>query len=86
MSDTTVTVRLSQDLKNRLDAIGSVTRRSKSFLAHEAIANYVETEEKMIAGILEAQAQIKQGLGVSHEDAMTRIRAYIQKTAKTEAA
>lgn len=86
MSDTTVTVRLSQDLKDRLDAIGSVTRRSKSFLAHEAITNFVETEEKVIAGILEAQAQVKQGLGVSHKDAMVRIRSYIQKTAKSEAA
>ena len=36
-----------------------------------------------VAGILEAQRQVKQGLGVSHKDAMARIRSYIQKTSKT---
>lgn len=39
-----VTVRLDENLKNRLDALARGTRRSKSFLAAEAIAQYLERE------------------------------------------
>jgi predicted transcriptional regulator len=39
-----VTVRLNQRVKSRLDALARGTRRTKSFLAAEAIAQYVERE------------------------------------------
>lgn len=39
-----VTVRLDENLKNRLDALARGTKRSKSFLAAEAIAQYLERE------------------------------------------
>jgi len=39
-----VTVRLDENLKTRLEALARGTRRSKSFLAAEAIAQYVERE------------------------------------------
>jgi RHH-type transcriptional regulator, rel operon repressor / antitoxin RelB len=41
-SSTTITVRLQAKVKQRLEALARSTRRSKSFLAAEAIAAYVD--------------------------------------------
>lgn len=57
-SDTTVvTARVSAELKAKLDALARSTNRSKSYLATEAIAAYVEQNawqiEEIEAGIAE---------------------------------
>ena len=41
---TTLSVRIDSDTKDRLEALAKRSRRSKSFLAAEAIAAYVEAE------------------------------------------
>ena len=48
---TTMTIRLEDGIKNRLDQLANLTRRSKSFLAAEAIAAYVDTNEWQLAEI-----------------------------------
>jgi len=48
---TTMTVRLEDDVKERLDRLAGVTERSKSFLAAEAIRTYVENNEWQLAEI-----------------------------------
>ncbi len=48
---TTMTIRLEDGIKNRLDQLANVTQRSKSFLAAEAIAAYVDTNEWQLAEI-----------------------------------
>ena len=54
---TTMTVRLEDDVKDRLDVLAAATRRSKSFLAAEAIRSYVEGNEWQIG---EVQAALKE--------------------------
>jgi RHH-type rel operon transcriptional repressor/antitoxin RelB len=55
-----MTVRLEDDVKDRLDVLAEATQRSKSFLAAEAIRAYVENNEWQIgeihAAIMEADA------------------------------
>ncbi len=51
MASTTLTVRLAPELKDRLGTLAERTRRTKSFLAGEAIAGYVERELEIVAGI-----------------------------------
>ena len=57
---TTMTVRLEDDIKNRLDVLAEATQRSKSFWAAEAIREYVELNEWQIqetsAALAEADA------------------------------
>ena len=48
---TTMTIRLEDGIKNRLDQLANLTQRSKSFLAAEAIAAYVDTNEWQLAEI-----------------------------------
>lgn len=47
MSETTVGLRLSDDLKNRLKALGETRDRSPHYLMKEAIERYLETEEAL---------------------------------------
>ena len=48
---TTMTVRLEEDVKDRLDQLAEATQRSKSFLAAEAIREFIENNEWQIAEI-----------------------------------
>ena len=68
MTDTTITVRVSIELRNRLDAIAKESRRSKSFLSNEAIARFVESEEEFIESIRQADIDIDEGRGIAHEE------------------
>ena len=51
---TTMTIRLENDLKERLEKLADATQRSKSFIAAEAIRDFVELNEWQIQGIQEA--------------------------------
>ncbi len=44
MSSTTLSIRLNAQTKAKLDALAKASRRSKSFLAAEAIENFVAAE------------------------------------------
>jgi predicted transcriptional regulator len=79
METTTLTVRLSAELKEKLDTLAEHTQRTKSFLAAEAIADYVARELAIIAGIERGLEDLRAGCLVPHEDAMRRIRATIDK-------
>ena len=52
----TVTVRLPAKVKQKLEALAASTRRSKSWLAAEAITAYVEDQSWQIQQIEEAVA------------------------------
>jgi len=59
-SSTTMTIRLEPELKARLDKLSKTTHRSKSFLAAEAVREFIELNEWQIqelkAAIKEADA------------------------------
>ena len=54
---TTMTIRLDDEVKDRLDDLAEATRRSKSFLAAEAIREFVENNEWQIT---ETKAALKE--------------------------
>lgn len=53
----TMTLRLDDDLKQRLDSLSKATQRTKSFLAAEAIREFVDLNEWQIGEIEEAVAE-----------------------------
>jgi predicted transcriptional regulator len=67
-----VTVRLDGKLKAKLEALARHTRRSKSFLAAEAIAAYVDLNEWQIAEIEAGIAKLDNGEIVPDEEAAER--------------
>ena len=73
---TTMTVRLEDDVKNRLDRLASSTQRSKSFLAAEAIKAFVENNEWQIAEIHAALAEADAGDFASDDDVTALARKW----------
>jgi predicted transcriptional regulator len=74
---TTMTIRLSTTIKDKLGRLAHDTRRSKSFLAAEAVSAYVERELEIIEGIHQGLADVKAGRVIPHDVAMDRIDAAI---------
>jgi predicted transcriptional regulator len=69
VADTTVvTARIDVGLKARLEALSRATKRSKSYLAAEAIAAYVEFNEWQIAEIEAGIAELDRGEVLSAKD------------------
>ncbi|CAN5287799.1 CopG family ribbon-helix-helix protein [soil metagenome] len=77
-ASTTMTIRVSPDLKDRLGRLARDTRRSKSYLAAEAVSAYVDRELEFIEGIQRGLADLEAGRVVSHEAAMAEIDAVIE--------
>ena len=65
---TTMTIRLEDEVKDRLDRLADSTNRSKSYLAAEAIREFVETNEWQIAEIRAALKETDAGDFASDED------------------
>ncbi|WP_312797783.1 CopG family ribbon-helix-helix protein [Tianweitania sp.] len=78
-SSETMTIRVPAETKEKLDRIAVHTRRSKSFLAGEAIAAYVDRELEIIEGVTRALEDAKAGRVVSHEQAVTEMRQLLGK-------
>jgi predicted transcriptional regulator len=64
---TTLSVRIDTDTKKRLEALAKRSRRSKSFLAAEAIAAFVEAESWQLDEVQKGLTELDAGGGVSHK-------------------
>ena len=74
---TTVTVRLKPEVKDKLDALARDTKRSKAYLASEAIERYVDLSDWQVAHIKAALAEDEVGgPGVPHEEVVRWIESW----------
>jgi predicted transcriptional regulator len=85
-ASTTMTIRVSPDVKDKLDRIAADTKRTRSFLAGEAVAAYVERELAIIEGIKRGLADMEAGRVVPHEEVMAEARQIIADARKRKAA
>ena len=67
----TLTVRLSNETKAQLATLAGRTRRTRSFLAAEAIAAYVERELAVVEAVERGRADVRAGRVTPH-DQVTR--------------
>src|SRR3989441_10149132 len=63
---TTLSVRIDSDTKNQLETLAKRARRSKSFLAAEAIAAYVEAERWELDESQAGLQELDKGRAVAH--------------------
>jgi len=63
----TLSIRIDPETKKRLDSLAKRSKRSKSFLAAEAITAYVAAEEWQIGEIQAGIADLDSGHHVSHD-------------------
>ncbi len=83
MSSTTVTVRLNPEVKAALSRLAAATARTRSYLAGEAIADYVARELAIVEGIREGLDDAENERLVSHDAAMKRVRNTLTKRRKS---
>jgi predicted transcriptional regulator len=84
-ASTTMTIRVRPDVKEKLERIANDTRRSKSFLAGEAVAAYVERELEIIDGIKRGLEDVAAGRVVPHEQVMADARQIIADAKRKKA-
>lgn len=79
MSSTTFTVRIEPEVKKRLEKLAKSTGRSRSFLAAEALNEYLDVNEWQVAGVREAIASLDRGEGVTHEEVKAWVKSWGRK-------
>ena len=65
---TTMTIRLEAEIKSRLDKLSAATHRSKSFLAAEAVREFIETNEWQIEEVEKAIKEADAGDFASNQE------------------
>lgn len=75
---TTMTIRVSEETRAKLDRLASGMRRSRSFLAAEALTAYVERELQIIEGIQRGLVDVENGRTIPHDEAMDQLDAMIE--------
>jgi predicted transcriptional regulator len=76
MSSATFTVRVDSDIKKRLEKLAKSTGRSRSFLAAEAIGEFVDVNEWQIAGIRAAMQSLDRGESIPHEQVKEWVKSW----------
>lgn len=66
MTSATFTIRVDSTVKKRLEKLAKSTGRSRSYLAAEALSEYLDVNEWQIAGVKQAVASLDRGEGVPH--------------------
>ena len=79
MSSTTFTVRVEPEIKKRLEKLAKSTGRSRSFLAAEALNEYLDVNEWQVAGIKQAMASFDRGEGAPHDDVKAWVKSWGRK-------
>ncbi len=63
----TLSIRIDAETKKRLEALSKRSKRSKSSLAVEAIATYIESEERQLEELHAGMAELASGKEISHQ-------------------
>ena len=72
-----ISVHTKPETSKRLDELALATRRSKSFLANEAIERYLAEEEDFVSSVHRGMADADAGRLVTTDEARIRLRATV---------
>lgn len=75
-------IRLSDDLTERLDRLAAAVDRPRSWLIEQAVSRYLDEEAWQVAAIADALAEYRSGRAslMSHEDFMAELAEKVQAT------
>ncbi len=77
MADTTlITVRVPKDVAKRLRALAQATDRSKSYVAAQAIEEFLTLQEWQVKAIRQGIAEANAGKLIPHDEAVKRLRRW----------
>ena len=73
-----LSVNTKPEIRDRLERLATVTRRSKSFLANEAIERYLVAEEEFIERIEARMAEAESGELISSDELRNRFKTRME--------
>jgi predicted transcriptional regulator len=76
---TTITVRIPVELRDKLDRLAKAMERSRSYVAVQALEDYVRYETEVLDGIEEAEADFEAGRFYTHEEAMAEFDKMVEE-------
>lgn len=85
-ASTTMTIRVTPDLKEKLGRLALNTRRSRAYLAAEAVAAYVDRELQIVEGVERGLADMAAGRVTPHEDVTAKADEIIAEARHKRAA
>ena len=85
-ASTTMTIRVTPVLKERLGRPARSTRRPSSFPAVEAVEAYVNCELQIIEGIQQGLSDMHAGWVTPHDGAMTEARQIVAEARQAKTA
>ena len=79
MPSATFTVRVASEVKKRLEKLARSTGRTRSFLAAQALNEYLDLNQWQVAGVKRAIASLDRGESVAHKDVKTWVNSWGRK-------
>ena len=76
MTSSTLSIRVDAAQKKRLEKLAKSTGRSRSYLAADAIATYLDVNEWQVAGIQDAITSLDASGGVAHADVKAWVKSW----------
>jgi RHH-type rel operon transcriptional repressor/antitoxin RelB len=71
----TLTIRIKDETKKRLEKLAASTSRTKSYLVTRALEDFIELNEWQVRGIKKAIRQADAGQLVNHEKVVKRLES-----------
>jgi predicted transcriptional regulator len=75
-------VRLAPETLRKLDAVAAATRRTRSFIANEALEAWIGREIEIIEDLQAGLEEAPAGKGIPHDKAMRQVDAAIDRAGK----
>jgi RHH-type transcriptional regulator, rel operon repressor / antitoxin RelB len=79
MSSSVLSIRLNPRTKAKLEALAKASRRSRSFLAAEAIESYIASESWQLAEIDAGVSDLDANRTINHEEVRSWLKSWGQK-------
>jgi len=79
-----ISVHTKPETSQRLEELATLTRRSKSFLANEAIERYLAEEEAFINSVRQGIADVAEGRLYSTDEIRQRLQLFVSKKASEQ--
>ena len=76
MDSTLVSARVPAELAKRLEILAQTMHRSKSYLASQAIEDFVDLQEWHVKAIKDGIEAVERGDVVSHEQALSVLKSW----------
>ena len=75
-------VRLAPETLRKLDAVAAATRRTRSFIANEALEAWIDREIEIIEDLRVGLEEVRAGKGIPHERVMRDIDLAVERAVK----